>query len=67
MQDTPEKDAEETTPQPLRADLPPYAGGTDIHVGPGEETTLPHEGTHQPAKRGLTAEPQPDAAAQSDE
>ncbi|MDB5269056.1 MAG: hypothetical protein JWP58_2096 [Hymenobacter sp.] len=53
MSEAPEKDAEQTpppAPKPLLSDPPPYSGGSDIHIGEGQEHHLPHEGTHQPPK-----------------
>ncbi|MBH8556885.1 hypothetical protein [Hymenobacter negativus] len=52
MQENPEKESEQnppTAPKPLLTD-PPYSGGSDIHIGEGQEHHLPHEGTHQPSR-----------------
>ncbi|GAB3847464.1 hypothetical protein GCM10028822_08920 [Hymenobacter terrigena] len=59
MSETPEKDAEQTSPpapKPLLTD-PPYAGGSDIHIGEGQEQHLPHEGTHQVPKTNKPGNP----------
>ncbi|GAB2871748.1 hypothetical protein [Hymenobacter ruber] len=59
MSEPPEKDAAQippSAPKPLLTD-PPYAGGSDIHIGPDQEHHLPHEGTHQPRKSNPSGNP----------
>ena len=48
------KDEKEKKPQPTPTpddiNSGAYTGGTDIHVKPGDDGNLPHEGTHAPQK-----------------
>ncbi|MCW3124043.1 MAG: hypothetical protein JWQ38_3535 [Flavipsychrobacter sp.] len=41
-----EEDKAETPGPPILGNSGAYAQGTDIHIAPGQETHLPHEGWH---------------------